>query len=71
MGAFHYPAASLLAAVSAASLSTALSLRGRDGLYNSEDARTARRLNTSYLMSAHAFAALYTYGVLDGLVFTP
>ncbi|KFE67465.1 hypothetical protein [Hyalangium minutum] len=57
--------------VSAVSLSTALSLRGRDGLYSASDARTARRLNTSYLVSAYAFAALYTYGVLDGLVFTP
>jgi hypothetical protein len=58
-------------AVSAASLSMALALRGPDGLYSGEDARVARKLNTSYLVSAYAFAALYAYGVLDGLVFTP
>jgi hypothetical protein len=58
-------------AVSAASLSTALALRGPDGRYSAEDARVARKLNASYLVTAYAFAALYTYGVLDGLVFTP
>jgi hypothetical protein len=58
-------------AVSATSLGTALALRGPDGLYSSGDARVARRLNTTYLVSAYAFAALYAYGVLDGLTFTP
>ncbi|MFP2928133.1 hypothetical protein ACLESO_23620 [Pyxidicoccus sp. 3LG] len=58
-------------AVSAASLGTALSLRGPDGLYSAEDARVARKLNVSYLVGAYAFAALYAYGVLDGLVLTP
>ncbi|MCP3137755.1 tetratricopeptide repeat protein [Pyxidicoccus xibeiensis] len=58
-------------AVSAASLGTALSLRGPDGRYSAEDARTARGLNISYLVGAYAFAALYAYGVLDGLVLTP
>jgi hypothetical protein len=58
-------------AVSAASLGTALALRGEDGRYSPEDAPTARRLNVSYLVGAYAFAALYAYGVLDGLVFTP
>lgn len=57
--------------VSAASLGAALALRGPDGKYTSEDAVTARGLNVSYLVGAYAFAALYAYGVLDGLVFTP
>lgn len=57
--------------VSAASLGTALALRGSDGKYTPEDAATARVLNVSYLVGAYAFAALYAYGVLDGLVFTP
>ncbi|WP_257448303.1 tetratricopeptide repeat protein [Archangium lipolyticum] len=57
--------------VSAASLGAALALRGPDGKYTPEDAVTARGLNVSYLVGAYAFAALYAYGVLDGLVFTP
>ncbi|MDY7229396.1 hypothetical protein [Hyalangium rubrum] len=57
--------------VSAASLSTALALRGPDGRYSAEDARVARKLNASYLVGAYAFAALYAYGVLDGFTFTP
>jgi hypothetical protein len=57
--------------VSAASLGTALSLRGRDGRYSAEDAVWARRLNVSYLVGAYAFAALYAYGVLDGFLLTP
>jgi hypothetical protein len=57
--------------VSAVSLGTALSLRGPDGKYTAGDARTARGLNVSYLVGAYAFAALYAYGVLDGLAFTP
>ncbi|QRO02300.1 hypothetical protein JRI60_26455 [Archangium violaceum] len=57
--------------VSAVSLGTALALRGPDGKYTPEDASTARGLNVSYLVGAYAFAALYAYGVLDGLVFTP
>jgi hypothetical protein len=57
--------------VSAVSLSTALALRGQDGLYSASDARVARKLNTTYLVSAYAFAALYTYGVLEGLASTP
>jgi hypothetical protein len=57
--------------VSAVSLGTALALRGPDGKYTPEDAATARGLNVSYLVGAYAFAALYAYGVLDGLVFTP
>ncbi|WP_224243071.1 hypothetical protein [Hyalangium gracile] len=58
-------------AVSAASLGTALALRGPDGLYSSEDARLARKLNTSYLVTAYAFGVLYAYGALEGIVFTP
>jgi hypothetical protein len=58
-------------AVSAVSLGTALALRGSDGQYTARDAATARVLNVSYLVGAYAFAALYAYGVLDGLVFTP
>lgn len=58
-------------AVSAASLSTALALRGPDGLYSSEDAKVARKLNTSYLVTAYAFGILYAYGVLEGFVATP
>jgi hypothetical protein len=58
-------------AVSAASLGAALALRGPDGKYTPEDAATARVLNVSYLVGAYAFAALYAYGVMDGLVFTP
>ncbi len=58
-------------AVSAVSLGTALALRGPDGRYSPEDARVARKLNTSYLVTAYAFGALYAYGVLDGLVFMP
>jgi hypothetical protein len=58
-------------AVSAASLGTALSLRGPDGRYSAGDASIARRLNVSYLVGAYAFAALYAYGVLDGWFFTP
>lgn len=59
------------AAVSAGSLSAALALRGPDGLYSASDARVARKLNTAYLVSAYAFAALYTYGVVEGFVSTP
>lgn len=58
-------------AVSAASLGTALSMRGPDGRYSAEDANRARKLNVSYLVGAYAFAALYAYGVLDGFVLTP
>ncbi|MBM7114348.1 hypothetical protein [Archangium primigenium] len=58
-------------AVSAASLGTALALRGPDGRYSAGDAGVARGLNVSYLVGAYAFAALYAYGVLDGLVLTP
>lgn len=50
---------------------SAVSGRGPDGLYSAEDARTARALNVSYLVGANAFAALYAYGVLDRLAFTP
>lgn len=57
--------------VSAASLGTALALRGPDGRYSASDANAARTLNVSYLVGAYAFAALYTYGVLDGFLFTP
>lgn len=58
-------------AVSAASLGTALALRGPDGKYSAGDASVARGLNVSYLVGAYAFAALYAYGVLDGWFFTP
>lgn len=58
-------------AVSAASLGTALALRGPDGRYTADDARTARSLNVSYLVGAYAFAALYAYGVLDGWLLAP
>ena len=58
-------------AVSAVSLGAALALRGPDGKYTAGDAATARVLNVSYLVGAYAFAALYAYGVLDGLVLTP
>ena len=57
--------------VSAASLGTALAMRGPDGKYTVEDARVARGLNISYLVGAYAFAALYAYGVLDGWLLTP
>ncbi len=57
--------------ISAASLTTALALRGSDGRYSAEDASLARKLNASYLVGAYAFAALYTYGVLDGFISTP
>jgi hypothetical protein len=57
--------------VSAVSLGAALSLRGPDGKYTAGDARTARGFNVSYLVGAYAFAALYAYGVLDGLAFPP
>nr|WP_211193673.1 hypothetical protein [Pyxidicoccus fallax] len=56
--------------VSAASLGTALAMRGPDGKYSAEDARLARGLNISYLVGAYAFAALYAYGVLDGWFLT-
>ncbi|XXF77574.1 hypothetical protein P2318_31650 [Myxococcaceae bacterium GXIMD 01537] len=56
---------------SAASLGTALAMRGPDGRYSAADAPTARTLNVTYLAGAYAFAALYTYGVLDGLVLDP
>jgi len=58
-------------AISAASLTTALMLRGPDGRYSPEDASLARKLNVSYLVGAYAFAALYGYGVFDGLTSTP
>ena len=58
-------------AVSAASLGTALALRGPDGRYSAGDAGVARGLNISYLVGAYAFAALYAYGAFDGLVLTP
>jgi hypothetical protein len=58
-------------AVSAASLGTALALRGQDGRYSVGDAAIARPLNVSYLVSAYAFAALYAYGVTDGLFLSP
>ncbi|ATB27661.1 tetratricopeptide repeat protein [Melittangium boletus] len=58
-------------AISATSLGTALALRGPDGRYSAGDAGMARGLNISYLVGAYAFAALYAYGVLDGLVLTP
>ncbi|RKH37628.1 hypothetical protein [Corallococcus sicarius] len=58
-------------AVSAISLGTALALRGSDGRYSANDAPTARKLNVSYLVGAYAFAALYSYGVLDGLLSNP
>ncbi|MCY1042358.1 hypothetical protein OV208_13620 [Corallococcus sp. bb12-1] len=58
-------------AVSALSLGTALALRGPDGRYSAGDASTARGLNVSYLVGAYAFAALYAYGVLDGLLSSP
>jgi hypothetical protein len=61
--------ASLL--VSAASLGGALALRGSDGKYSAEDAGKARGLNASYLVGAYAFAALYAYGVFDGLLSSP
>lgn len=57
--------------VSAASLGTALALRGPDGRYSAADADLARTLNASYLIGAYTFAALYAYGVLDGLLLTP
>lgn len=57
--------------ISAASLTTALALRGPDGRYSPEDASRARKLNVSYLVGAYAFAALYGYGVFDGLTSTP
>lgn len=57
--------------VSAASLGTALALRGPDGRYSSTDAGLARTLNVSYLIGAYTFAALYAYGVLDGLLLGP
>lgn len=58
-------------AVSALSLGTALALRGSDGRYSANDAPTARKLNVSYLVGGYAFAALYAYGLLDGLLSTP
>ncbi|MBN9685700.1 MULTISPECIES: hypothetical protein [unclassified Corallococcus] len=58
-------------AVSAVSLGVALSLRGPDGRYSAQDAPTARAFNVSYLVGAYAFAALYAYGVLDGLLSPP
>ncbi|RKH67874.1 hypothetical protein D7W81_13310, partial [Corallococcus aberystwythensis] len=58
-------------AVSAVSLGVALSLRGSDGRYSAGDAPTARAFNVSYLVGAYAFAALYAYGVLDGLLSPP
>jgi hypothetical protein len=57
--------------ISAASLGTALALRGPDGRYSAADADLARTLNASYLIGAYTFAALYAYGVLDGFLFTP
>jgi len=57
--------------ISAASLTTALALRGRDGRYSAEDASVARKLNISYLVGAYAFAALYAYGVFDGFTSPP
>lgn len=58
-------------AVSAASLGSALAMRGADGRYSAGDAATARTLNVPYLAGAYAFAALYAYGVLDGFVLNP
>ncbi|WP_223645989.1 hypothetical protein [Corallococcus sp. EGB] len=58
-------------AASAVSLGVALSLRGPDGRYSAQDAPTARAFNVSYLVGAYAFAALYAYGVLDGLLSSP
>ncbi|MFP2899162.1 hypothetical protein [Corallococcus sp. 4LFB] len=58
-------------AVSAVSLGVALSMRGSDGRYSAQDAPTARAFNVSYLVGAYAFAALYAYGVLDGLLSPP
>ncbi|NOK22677.1 hypothetical protein [Corallococcus carmarthensis] len=58
-------------AVSAVSLGVALSLRGSDGRYSEQDAPTARAFNVSYLVGAYAFAALYAYGMLDGLLSSP
>ncbi|MBZ4333613.1 hypothetical protein [Corallococcus sp. AS-1-12] len=58
-------------AVSAVSLGVALSLRGPDGRYSAQDAPTARAFNVSYLVGAYAFAALYAYGVMDGLLSSP
>ena len=58
-------------AVSAVSLGVALSLRGSDGRYSAQDAPTARAFNVSYLVGAYAFAALYAYGVLDGMLSSP
>jgi hypothetical protein len=58
-------------ALSAASLGTALSLRGPDGRYSAKDAQTARTFNVTYLVGAYVFAAAYAYGVLDGMVLTP
>lgn len=55
-------------AVSGASLGVALALRGADGKYNAADAQVARPLNVAYLVGAYAFAALYAYAVIDGLV---
>ncbi len=58
-------------ALSAASLSAALALRGPDGLYSTGDASVARGLNVAWLVGAYAFAALYAYGVLDGWLLSP
>jgi hypothetical protein len=58
-------------ALSAASLGTALSLRGPDGRYSAKDAQTARTFNVTYLVGAYVFAAAYAFGVLDGMVLTP
>ena len=58
-------------AASVVSLGVALSLRGSDGRYSEQDAPTARAFNVSYLVGAYAFAALYAYGVLDGLLSSP
>ncbi len=58
-------------AASVVSLGVALSLRGSDGRYSEQDAPTARAFNVSYLVGTYAFAALYAYGVLDGLLSSP
>ena len=55
-------------AVATASLVAALSLRGPDGKYSHADAEVARPLNVAYLAGAYSCAALYGYGVVDGLV---
>jgi hypothetical protein len=57
--------------VAGASLGTALAMRGPDGRYSAGDVGTARTLNVAWLVGTYAFAAAYTYGVVDGLWLTP